>query len=256
MLFDAHNHLQDPRFGDALPEIIETMQEAGISKCVVNGTHEGDWPKVARLFEKYPEFVIPSFGLHPWNIDQRSPEWSRHLNQFLNNFPHAGVGECGLDRWIPSPDLEAQHAVFRTHLKLADELNRPLTIHCLRAWGPLMEELRPLTSFPKMLLHSFNGSREIAQQLAKFGAYFSFSGSFLHERKSSLREIFRNLPPDRILLETDAPDMLPPSKFQEFPLKELNHPANLQAIAQGFTDEIGLSSELTAQNGARFFQFF
>lgn len=84
-------------------------------------------------------------------------------------------------------------------------------------------------------MHSFGGSIEVAQRLIKHGAWFSFSGYFLQERKAKVLEVFKHLPQDRILLETDAPDMMPPSDLVKFPLSEgVNHPANLGAIAEAF----------------------
>src|ERR1044071_7049368 len=103
-----------------------------------------------------------------------------------------------------------QEEVFVFQLGLAAERNVPLSIHCLQAWGPLVEILqrtpRPACGF---LLHSYGGSGELIQPLAKLGAYFSCSGYFAHERNAEHRDdsIQGNL--DRLLVETDAPDMLP-----------------------------------------------
>jgi TatD DNase family protein len=71
-VIDVHNHLQDPRFLGRQSEIIETMKETGITGCVVTGTSETDWPEVARLADKFPDFISPAFGLHPWKINSRS----------------------------------------------------------------------------------------------------------------------------------------------------------------------------------------
>jgi TatD DNase family protein len=99
-----------------------------------------------------------------------------------------------------------------------------------------MELLRnePLPSCG-FLLHSYGGSAELVEPLARLGAYFSFSGYFAHPRKERQREVFRTVPADRLLIETDAPDQLPPEPWIRHPLtgqdgKPLNHPANLQAV--------------------------
>ena len=153
---DAHNHLQDPRLDSCRDGIIAGLQEYGIQQCVVNGTSESDWPAVSALASQHPGLIIPSFGLHPWQGADRSPGWLATLTAFLDRHPAAGLGECGLDRWIQPHDLDDQRQVFLDQLKLAAARNRPLTIHCLRAWGPLLECLRnhphPERGF---LLHSY-----------------------------------------------------------------------------------------------------
>ena len=115
--------------------------------------------------------------------------------------------------------------------------NLPVSIHCLQAWGRLLEVLRdgprPRCGF---LLHSYGGPREMIAPLAALGAYFSFPGYFAHDRKARQREAFKHVPPDRLLIETDAPDQPLPDERVRYPLSEagsgkaLNHPANLGAV--------------------------
>jgi len=95
-------------------------------------------------------------------------------------------------------------------------------------------------------------------QLLPLGAYFSFSGYFLHARKAAVLETFRQLPPDRVLLETDAPDMLPPADQVRHPLPgDANHPANLPAIAAAYAERTGVSlATLAAHNEENFARFF
>ena len=100
------------------------MKEVGITGCVVTGTSEADWPEVARLADKFPDFIRPAFGLHPWKINSRSSGWLATLKSYLIRFPHAMLGECGLDRWMKSPNLADQHQVFRDQMNLALSLNR------------------------------------------------------------------------------------------------------------------------------------
>ncbi|MGJ8696342.1 MAG: TatD family hydrolase [Verrucomicrobiaceae bacterium] len=252
MLIDAHNHLQDPRFAGQQETLIKEMKAAGIAACVVNGTGEHDWPAVAQLAENHPGFIIPSFGLHPWKVGSHSPDWLSTLRDYLSRFPNAAVGECGLDRWIKNPD-PAQREVFETQLELARDLNRPCTIHCLKAWGALLDTLHSLTSLPPFLLHSFGGSAEVAAQLTGLGAYFSISGYFLHDRKKAQLQIFNTIPPERILLETDAPDMLPPSRAISHPLPELNHPANLPSICREVAKSTKLPVDQCIENTKSFF---
>ena len=252
MLFDSHNHLQNPRFDRLRDELISEMHRVGISRCVINGTTESDWPKVKKLAQEHPDLVIPSYGLHPWHLKQRSDYWLSTLAGLLIESPNAAIGECGLDRWVKGHDIDLQLPIFQKHLDLAAQFERPITIHCLKAWGPLLTILKESTIFPtRLLLHSYSGSLETARELLKLGAHFSFSGQFLHSRKAKIREIFRQLPTDRILVETDAPDMRPPSP--NYQLEDLNHPANLKEIAVQCAQVLNIPVEQFAQNSRKFF---
>ncbi len=233
--FDAHNHLHDARLDD--PAImLAAMREAGVEHCVVNATCEADWPAVEALAIGFPETVTPAFGIHPWKADTVSDGWRERLAAMLQKHPRAVIGECGLDRWVASPSVEVQLPVFETQLDLARETDRPVVIHCLKAWGPLIDALSAHPP-PRFLMHSFNGSLETARRLLPLGAWFSFSGHFLHQRKEAVRQVFKELTRDRILVETDAPDMLPPASRITRPLADgVNHPANLPAIGEALAD--------------------
>lgn len=249
-MIDAHNHLQDPRFMGQQEGLIQTMQSADITACIVNGTCEQDWPKIAELADRFPDFIRPAFGLHPWKAAQASEIWLEKLRNYLVSYPRSSIGECGLDRWMDDPQIETQLHVFRQHLALGIELHRPVTIHCLKAWGLLLSELKNAAALPRFLLHSFSGSLEVAQECLKLGAYFSFSGHFLHPRKKKIRELFQTLPPERILVESDAPDMSLPDP--EFPLGELNHPANLRRISKELEKLTGINSAQLIKNTEKF----
>jgi TatD DNase family protein len=234
-LYDAHNHLQDERLVSGREAILAAVQKEGVLRMVVNGSCEEDWPAVLALAQSCPR-VIPSFGYHPWYVKERTAHWRELLIGFLGQVPSA-VGEIGLDRWIKDHDLQQQEEVFIWQLRLAAERNLPVSIHCLQAWGRLLEllraEPRPRCGF---VLHSFGGPQEMITPLAELGAYFSLPGYFAHERKARQREAFRHVPADRLLLETDAPDQLLPEERVRYPFKDaasgkaLNHPANLGAV--------------------------
>jgi len=253
-LFDSHNHLQ--RFADPA-RIIADMRDAGVAGCVVNGTREDDWPQVADLAERFPDFVRPAFGLHPWWAHERSPDWLRRLEEMLDRHPAASIGECGLDGWVAAPPLEVQRAVFLPQLALARQRGLPITLHALHAWEPLFAAFAEEAPPPRFLLHSFGGSPELVKRLTPLGAWFSFSGHFLHPRKAKVVDAFRTVSPDRLLLETDAPDMPPPDDIATHRAAEGNHPANLPAIARGLAALLGSDpaelAALTTRNHQHFF---
>ena len=281
-LCDAHNHLQDDRFAGREELLLAEAAQAGIARMVVNGSGEADWPQVAALADLHPAMVVPAFGCHPWYLGERTPDWYAALVRRLDLTPGAVIGEIGLDRWmLENPDrwraylgpagaaavpptMAEQEAAFTAQLRLAAERNLPASIHCLRAFGRLRELLaanpRPARGF---LLHSYGGPAELVAPFAKLGAYFSFPGYFAHERKARQREVFRAVPPDRLLLETDAPDQLPPDALNRHPLTDpatgqpLNHPANLAAIYRHLADFLGEPVEaLATRVGRNFVRLF
>ena len=267
MLYDAHNHLQDDWLTPHREAIIESLQAIGLGGAVVNGTGESDWEAVAALAGTHA-WVVPSYGLHPWHVADRSAEWMARLTAHLDREaaagrPH-GVGEIGLDRWKKPYDFADQQAVFLAQLALATERNLPATIHCLEAWGALDDLLHrhpvPARGF---LLHAYGGPPEMVGRFAARGAYFSFNGYFLHERKAARREAFRRVPAERLLIETDAPAMPPPAALTRHTLPpspdgtELNHPASLADVYPALAALRGISeaalARLVADNFHRLF---
>lgn len=246
-LYDAHCHYQDAWLTPHRERVFADLASVGVRRAIVNGTCETDWPEVAALAKEYP-IVAPSYGLHPWDAGNRSPDWEKNLTAQLDANPRAFVGEIGLDRWIlerARPDdarlaglrrapLAEQTDVFLRQLELAAARRLPASIHCLDAFGPLLDALRgaqlPARGF---LLHAYSGSAESAKNFADLGAYFSFNGAFLESRKQRLRDLYAVLPADRLLVETDAPAMRLPAPLEKFPPLPVadsalaNHPANL-----------------------------
>ena len=250
-LYDAHNHLQDERLGPGSDELVAACVREGVVKMVVNGACETDWPQVLALARQHPQ-VVPSFGYHPWYVGERTADWRQDLVKFLDTTPSA-VGEIGLDRWKKELDLPAQEEAFVWQLRLAAERELPVSIHCLQVWGMLFDilrkESRPRCGF---LLHSYGGPQEMVEPLAKLGAYFSFPGYFAHPRRERQREVFRHVPADRLLIETDAPDQCPPPELVTHPLadadgKPVNHPANLGAIYRFVAHFLGEPPEQLAE---------
>jgi TatD DNase family protein len=260
-LRDAHCHYQ---FAEVPYAAVEQARADGVGQAMINGSAPADWAEVAALGRRDPRNRV-SFGLHPWDVPTAPPDWEAQLRAILRAHPQAGVGEMGLDRWVEGHDPAAQDNAFRRQLALAVELDRALTIHCVKAIGPLMDIVRT-TALPRrgFLLHSWNGPVELVPELAQLGAYFSFSAHHLIPRKADLRVQFAAaIPRERILIETDAPALCPALEFR---LRELapaadgteqNHPSNLVrnnaelARTMGATPEE--SAALTADNFARLF---
>ncbi|CAL8172889.1 unnamed protein product [Prunus armeniaca] len=261
-LFDAHCHLQDPRIFDKAPQLIAAAVDSGVVRFAVNGVSEvplsisyifsllivmpmaaqhrhfnnsiqKDWHLVKQISESYP-CVIPCFGLHPWYVAERTLNWLNTLKQFFEATPSAAVGEIGLDKGSQGKkvDFTDQVNVFRQQLGIAKELKRPASIHCVHAFGELLQIMKSLGPFPAgVILHSYLGSAEMVPEFANLGAYFSFSGFLMSMEVHKAKRMLKMVPSERILLETDAPDALPKSELDSAHLVEgASLPEELQSI--------------------------
>jgi TatD DNase family protein len=228
--FDTHSHLQDERFGTALDAVIDRGLAAGVTHMVTCGTEESDWGAVLALAKRRPA-VIPLLGLHPWFIEKASPQWFTTLERQVE--AHAiGIGECGLDFALESCDRETQESVFAVQLRLAREANRPVSIHCRRAWERLEALVREIgVPVVGAVIHSFSGSAEMALRLQRLGLFISFSCSLANPANKRVAKAVVAVSLDHLLFETDAPD-IPPRHLPDFREGALNEPANITLVVQ------------------------
>lgn len=262
MLYDAHIHLADAAFEHFRQPIDIAYATIGLKHAVVVGTGPADWGAVLQCCKHDPRF-IPAIGLHPWQVNDAPNNWQQHFLESLERGAQV-IGEIGLDRWIEGHDIEQQQTAFRWQLAQATERNLPTSIHCLKAIGPLMETLRSV-ALPKrgFHLHAYNGPIELIPQLVELGAYFSFNAGQLKPNKSKVPERIRAVPVDRLLIETDAPDMLPAPERRSYALihrtngKHMTHPATLidayTAIAEIRNSALDILSNQVAQNFHTYF---
>lgn len=246
-LVDAHNHLQDERLISVVNAIVAECQRIGVRRAVVNGTHPRDWGRVSDLAAQY-DWILPSFGVHPWYVEDLAPEYLSILEQYLDARPSV-IGEIGIDYWKEGCDRARQEEVFLAQLRIARERELPVTIHGLKAWGRLYEILHSYgVSSRGFLLHSYSGPLELVEQFADLGAYFSVAPWFFSPRRARQLEVFRRVPLERILPETDAPDQAPPiARDLYYPFapcgKEINHPGNIEMVYAGLTELCGIGRE-------------
>ncbi|XP_041009728.1 uncharacterized metal-dependent hydrolase YabD [Juglans microcarpa x Juglans regia] len=248
-LFDAHCHLQDPRILSRAPQLIATALDAGVVRFAVNGVSEKDWHLVKQMGEKYTS-VIPCFGLHPWYVAERTPNWFNTLKECLESTPSAAVGEIGLDKGSRGKEIDFsdQIDVFRQQLELARELKKPASVHCVRAFGDVLQIMKSIGSFPAgVILHSYLGSAEMVPEFAKLGAYFSFSGYLMSLEARKAKKMLRAVPSERILLESDAPDALPKSERDSLFMVDGDPsiPEELQGQGGKFSSNDGSSSNFS-----------
>lgn len=275
-LYDAHQHFH---FEPLLPHrdaIVAELPRIGLRRAVVNSTNEEEWPVVAGLAREH-SWILPSHGIHPWDCGNRRPGWLDRMRSTLETDALAGVGEIGLDRWIVDgirPDdprlaglrvapMNEQVEVYAAQLSLAAELNRAASIHCVQAFGTLLDVTkatpRPARGF---LLHGYAGPAEMIRPFVDLGAYFSFNIELVQPRRQDRLENFRVIPVDRLLVETDAPTKPPPGALNRYPLPtgtegEVNHPANLVVAYEQLALLRGIAPEvLTSQVEANFQRLF
>jgi TatD DNase family protein len=197
---DSHVHLQacDADAADG---------SAGIAIQLVNATGPADWLAVARLAHHGSTRRYKAFGVHPWKVADCEEGWLDQLRAYLEADDVVSVGEIGVDQWIEPRDERLQQEVFVAQLELANTMQLPPTLHCLRAWQPLLEGLRSCPPKQGFLLHAFAGSLELQRQLLDLGGHFSFSAYAADPHRKRMREAVAYCPLDRLLVETDAPDM-------------------------------------------------
>lgn len=145
---------------------------------------------------------ICSLGLHPWFIKSSSWEdaW-KNLEDLASLSQVVAIGECGLDRNIDLP-LEIQTDIFKRHIELAEDLQKPLVIHCVRAFSELIVLKKNIKSSIPWIIHGFNKKSEVFQQLLKHDFYFSFGAAILSDRSPVINAI-ATIPDGKFLLETD-----------------------------------------------------
>ncbi len=268
-LFDAHCHLQDDALFPAIGNVMEHASAVGVERMACCGTSLDDWEKVLQLAEEFLSIrkkdgcrlrLLPMIGIHPWFVSDSWNGQFQTLGKLLRDHPEAGIGETGLDfssfakatadRQERFTNRAEQEASFAAHLDLARELNRPVAVHCVQAWGRLIEILRQHPA-PKIMLHAFGGAAELIPELIDLSCWFSFCGSVANPNAKRIRAAAIAVPVDRLLIETDSPDFTPPG------CQPPNESANLVQVAKIVAELRGSSpdklAELTFANATRFF---
>jgi TatD DNase family protein len=237
-LYDAHCHLQDERYTDRSPaQLTAAARAVGVVGMMCCGTHETDWGRVAGIGRRLAGVAV-CLGLHPWYAAERTAGWLKTLRRRLQDTPRAGVGEIGLDHALKNFDLDDQEDVFVQQYRLSIELGRPASLHCRRAFGRMLEVVTDSGPHPAgFVIHSYSGSAELIEPLTRLGGYFSFSGTITYPKRRRVVKALQAVPAERLLIETDAPDMTPfvpgagAAHFDPHGLG-LNEPARLPAVLQ------------------------
>jgi TatD DNase family protein len=264
-MFDAHTHIQDPRLAPCRAAALAAASRAGVSGLCCCATAPHDWDAVASLVSDCP-LIIPAWGVHPWQASSLPEGWEDRLDALLHAHPAAAVGECGLDgiRAEPSPDI--QREVLRRQLDRAASRSRPVVLHGACVWGALLAAVKPFADrIPALVAHSFGGSRDILRDWLALGGFVSFSGTLCNLAATRVRAAAAATPADRLLIETDSPDLFPlggvPCPGLADPAAAAdtgpNHPANLSVVLHALAELRGVATDelaiLTEANAHRAF---
>lgn len=215
-------------------QLLVNARNNGIRAVLAPSVDRADWDKLPQIEEIFGVSLYFSLGLHPFFVLEITSASASDLVEELKVRVRSAesrmraIGECGLDfRRGPSVEQrEHQLVVFRAQLELARETGLPLTIHCVKAHGPMIELLleRPT---PPSVMHAFSGSAEVARACVAAGHYVSFAGNLLLAKARRVVEAAVAVPDDRLLIETDTPDQTPPARRPAD-----NEPAFIVDIAQ------------------------
>ncbi len=214
LIFDSHAHYDDEQFDADRDELLgKVLPEAGVCGILNMGADlRGCYDTVA-LTEKYG-YIYGAVGIHPecagdkLTADPSSEHWLEALRKLLKKEKIVAVGEIGLDyHWLEACPKERQQEVFAAQLELAKELSLPVVVHDREAHADTLEFLRRYR--PQGVVHCFSGSVEMAREILKLGMYLGIGGVVTFKNARHAVEVAKELPLDRLLLETDAPYMAP-----------------------------------------------
>jgi TatD DNase family protein len=247
MLIDSHCHLDFADFGDEREEVIARARRAGVGGMLTICTKVTEFDQVRALAESHDD-IWCSVGIHPHEAEAQ-PE--ADLVRLSEHPKVVGIGECGLDFYYDHSPRARQEAVFRAHCAAARKTGLPLIIHTRKAdaeTAAVLEEERP----PASVLHCFSSARALAEKALALGHSLSFSGIVTFKNATELREIARDVPLDRLLVETDAPYLAPvPKRGKRNEPAYVVHTAALLAKLKGVTPEA-----LAAATTENFFRLF
>ncbi|MEQ8387928.1 MAG: TatD family hydrolase [Alphaproteobacteria bacterium] len=213
MLVDSHCHLDFPDFADDLPEVIDRAAAAGVGAMLTIGTRLSRFPGVRRVAEGCDR-IWCSVGIHPHEAENESGVAKETLMRETEHPKVVGIGETGLDYFYEHAPRDKQRENFRAHIGAARETGLPLIVHAREADDDIIAILRDeheKGAFPG-LIHCFSSGPALAECALDLGLYISFSGIVTFKKAEALRDIARDAPLDRILVETDAPYLAPVPK--------------------------------------------
>jgi TatD DNase family protein len=245
---DTHAHLDAEQFAGEIPTVIARARQAGVVQVIAVATTAASSAASLALAGEHAG-VFATVGVHPNEaVEARPGDWDEVL-RLVNQPRVVGIGETGLDRHWDRTPFALQEDYFTRHLELGRRLDRAVVIHCRDCEEDLLRMLRE--AFDRHgpirgVMHSFGGSLQAAQACLAMGLHLSFAGMLTYKNAADLREVAAQVPPDRVLVETDSPYLSP------VPLRgKRNEPANVVHTAACLAGLHGIAAEEMAERTTR-----
>jgi TatD DNase family protein len=254
MLIDSHCHLD--YFDDVeVEQVVARAREAGVARMVTIGVRMSQAPAVKALTERFPE-VWGTVGIHPHNAGEGPLPSPEAIAAEAEHPRIIGIGESGLDYFYDKAPRDAQVENFRRHIRAARLAGLPLAIHARQADDDILAILREERESGggfDFLLHCFSSGRELAEKSVEIGGYVSFSGILTFPKSQDIRDVARDLPADRLLVETDSPYLAPvPFRGKRCEPAMVANTAKVLAEVRGL--EMAALEDLTSSNFRRLFR--
>ena len=253
MLFDTHVHLNDNQFEDDLEEVIERARLNGVERMVVVGFDEKTIKRAMELIDTY-DFMYAAIGWHPVDAIDLTDSYLDWIEELTAHPKVVAIGEIGLDyHWDKSPK-DIQQAVFRRQIQLAKKLDLPIIIHNREATEDVVAILEEEGAAEVGgIMHCFSGSPETAKRCLEMNFYISLGGPVTFKNAVKPKEVAKEVPLDRLLIETDCPYLAPhPYRGKR------NEPSYVKLVAEQIADLKELSfdevARATTENANRLFR--
>ncbi|RUT27710.1 TatD family deoxyribonuclease [Paenibacillus zeisoli] len=242
MLFDTHTHLDAAQFDEDREEVIARAVEQGVTRMINVGFNRETIPSTMKLAETY-DFIYAAVGWHPQDaitMKDGDLEW---IAELCEHKKVVAIGEIGLDYYWDTSPKDVQHEVFRKQIGLARSLNMPIVIHNRDAHEDVIRILREeKASEVGGVMHSFSGSWETAKMCLDLGFHISFGGPITFKNAKQPKEVLKQVPNDRLLIETDSP-YLTPHPFRG----KRNESSYVRLVAEMAAELKGISLEELAE---------
>ena len=254
-LIDSHAHIDFPQFADDREAMLQRARDAGVGTLLAIGTGPGPEKLDAAItFAEQHDWIYTSVGIHPHEAKEVTPQ---HLDELALLAQHPKVvawGEIGLDYFYDHSPRDVQATVFRSQMELAHAAKLPIIIHCRDAWDDclaLIEQHWRPTGLAG-ILHCFTGTFGHAKRGLDMGFLISFAGNATYPKTQNIRDVAKEIPLDRILIETDSPFLAP----QPYRGKR-NEPAYVAEVAKTLATVRNLApEEIAAATAANFRRLF
>jgi TatD DNase family protein len=257
-LIDIGANLTHDSFIDDRSEILQRAADAGVARIIVTGSSDDSNVQAAALAEVHPGVLYSTAGVHPHHASDYTDKSDTLIRELVQKDVVVAVGECGLDYFRNFSPREAQLDAFRRQLEIARECGLPVFLHQRDAHDDFVEVLdSALPGLSRAVSHCFTGEGESLHEYIAMGLYVGITGWICDERRGKhLHDIVSVIPDDRLLIETDAPYLLPRS-IQPKPKTRRNEPAYLPEVLKTVAEARGQSTDhiaaITTENAVRFF---